>query len=98
MAHVRVGSYRVKLPRTKAGRRVLGGSLVAGGVLSFLPVLGLWMLPVGLVVLSHDSAGVRRFRRVSEVRVIRWWRSRGQAGPIDTRKEKGPGEPGPKFG
>jgi hypothetical protein len=76
MAHVKFGSYKVKLPRTKTGRRVLGGSLVAGSALWFLPVLGLWMLPAGLIVLSVDSAGVRRFRRVNEVRVIRWWRSR----------------------
>jgi hypothetical protein len=76
MAHVKVGGYKVKLPRTKTGRRVLGGSLIAGSAFWFLPVLGLWMLPAGLVVLSHDSAKVRRFRRVNEVRVTRWWRSR----------------------
>src|SRR5262245_33715004 len=76
MSHVRVGGFRVKLPRSKGGRQALGGALVAGGALSFLPVLGLWMLPAGLLVLSVDSPRVRRFRRVNEVRVVRWWRSR----------------------
>ena len=28
--------------------------LVAGGTLSFLPVLGLWMLPLGLVLFAQD--------------------------------------------
>ena len=28
--------------------------LVAGGFLSFLPVLGLWMLPLGLVLFAQD--------------------------------------------
>jgi hypothetical protein len=54
--------------------------LVAGSALSVLPVFGLWMLPAGLLVLSVDSAKVRRFRRVNEVKVVRWWRSR-QEGP-----------------
>jgi hypothetical protein len=41
--------------------------------------LGLWMLPAGLLVLSVDSPRVRRFRRVNEVRVVRWWRTRRAA-------------------
>ena len=28
--------------------------LVVGGVLSFLPVLGLWMLPLGLILIAQD--------------------------------------------
>lgn len=76
MAQVRVGKMRVKLPRSKNGRRALGGALVAGSALSILPVFGLWMLPAGLLVLSVDSPRVRRFRRVNEVKVVRWWRSR----------------------
>jgi hypothetical protein len=37
------------------------------------------MLPAGLLVLSVDSPRVRRFRRVNEVRVVRWWRTRRAA-------------------
>lgn len=28
--------------------------LVVGGVFSFLPILGLWMLPLGLVLIAQD--------------------------------------------
>jgi hypothetical protein len=80
MSHVRVGKIRVKVPRSKTGRRALGGALVAGSTLWFLPVLGLWMLPAGLLVLSVDSPRVRRFRRVNEVRAVRWWRARQTKG------------------
>ncbi|HMM13529.1 MAG TPA: hypothetical protein PKA57_02805 [Parvibaculum sp.] len=53
-------------------RRVTGAALVGGGVLGFLPVLGFWMLPLGVVVLSVDSHPVRRVRRRTEV----WWARR----------------------
>jgi hypothetical protein len=79
MAHVKVGRYRVKLPKSKVARRALGGGLVAGSALSILPVFGLWMLPAGLLVLSVDSPRVRRFRRVQEIKVVRWWRARRAA-------------------
>ncbi len=32
----------------------VGLLLIVGGVFSILPVLGLWMLPLGLVLLSED--------------------------------------------
>jgi hypothetical protein len=86
MTHARFGSFRVRLPRSVAGRRVLGAGLVAGGALSFLPVLGIWMLPLGLVVLSADSKSVRRLRRRSDVVVMRWWRAK--------QRKAGPGKKG----
>ena len=98
MSHLKLGRYKLKLPQSKTGRRALGGALIAGGVLSFLPVLGLWMLPAGLVVLSADSHRVRRLRRAGEVRAVRWWRARRQRPGSAEQNEKGPGEPGPKFG
>ena len=88
MAHARFGSFRVKLPSSVAGRRVLGAGLVAGGALSFLPVLGIWMLPLGLVVLSTDSKRVRRLRRRSDVVVMRWWRAKQRK--ADPGKKGGP--------
>lgn len=66
----KIGPFR--LPRSKLGRRSLGVSLCLGGVLGFLPVVGFWMLPLGMVVLSHDSARLRRARRRSVV----WWKRR----------------------
>jgi hypothetical protein len=32
---------------------------ILGGVFSILPVLGLWMLPVGLALLSEDIPGLK---------------------------------------
>lgn len=37
----------------------LGVSLCFAGMLSILPVFGLWMLPVGLLVLSEDVPWLR---------------------------------------
>jgi hypothetical protein len=31
-----------------------GGLLVCGGLFGFLPVLGFWMLPLGLILLADD--------------------------------------------
>ena len=42
--------------------------LIAGGFLSILPILGLWMLPLGLVLLSEDIEPLRR----ATGRVLAW--------------------------
>ncbi|MCE2563814.1 hypothetical protein [Komagataeibacter sp. FNDCF1] len=55
-------------PGRAALRFVLGSLLIIGGVLSFLPVLGLWMLPLGVILLSED---VPLFRRAS-ARMLEW--------------------------
>jgi hypothetical protein len=34
--------------------------LVVGGLFSFLPVLGLWMLPLGLIIISQDLTFLQR--------------------------------------
>lgn len=67
-----LGTFRIRLPESRWMRTVIGILLVVGGLLGFLPVLGFWMLPLGLLVLSHDSAYVRRQRR----RLAVWWASR----------------------
>ncbi len=41
-------------------RWVLGLSLMFGGVLWFLPILGVWMIPLGLLVLAPDFKWARR--------------------------------------
>jgi len=35
-------------------RFILAGVLTLGGVLSFLPLFGLWMLPLGLLLIAQD--------------------------------------------
>ena len=67
-----IGPVRVPMPRSRAGRITTGVLLVCGGTLGFLPILGFWMVPLGLLVLSHDLPAVRRKRR----RVALWWARR----------------------
>ena len=52
-------------------RMGLGILLVIAGILGFLPVLGFWMIPLGLLILSHDLPTVRRWRRRLAVRLGR---------------------------
>lgn len=80
MAAVRFGRRKLHIPGPPLVRIVLGIVLICGGILGFLPILGFWMLPLGVVVLSVDLHPVRRVRRRVEV----WW----------GRKRKGKGENG----
>jgi hypothetical protein len=41
-------------------RLLVSFALIAGGALSFLPVLGLWMLPLGLIIVSQDLVFLQR--------------------------------------
>ncbi len=75
MAFVRVGHTKIKLPGSPLVRQGMGVGLLAGGVLGFLPVLGFWMIPLSLVVLSVDNPPIRRSRRKIEV----WWGRRKKA-------------------
>jgi len=69
---VKLAGYSMPLPASRIARIMLGIVLVLGGFLSFLPVLGIWMLPLGLIVLSVDFAIVRRWRRRFDL----WWAKR----------------------
>jgi hypothetical protein len=60
---VRIGSYTLPLPRSRILRIVIGVLLMIGGLFSFLPILGVWMIPLGMLVLSVDVPVVRRWRR-----------------------------------
>jgi hypothetical protein len=55
-------------PSSRWVRLPAGALLVVGGVLSFLPVLGIWMLPLGLALLAEDVPGLRSQRS----RVLDW--------------------------
>ncbi len=72
---MKLGNWTLRLPRARWARIGLGVGLIIGGVLGFLPVLGFWMIPVGVLVLSQDIASVRRFRRKVEL----WWARRRRA-------------------
>jgi len=45
--------------------------LVIGGLLAFLPVLGIWMLPLGLLLLAVDIPALQPFIAGLMVRVRR---------------------------
>ena len=60
------------MPRSKLLRVLIGIALVVLGIFGFLPILGFWMIPLGLLVLSYEFHAVRRRRR----RLAVWWERR----------------------
>ena len=87
--YITFSGKQIPLPASRLVRITLGILLVIGGLLGFLPVLGFWMVPLGLIVLSVDLAIVRRQRR----RLAVWWgrrRAREQK-PVTADPEAGPG-------
>ena len=74
---VRIGRFSLELPRNRFVRISLGIALViAGGLFGFLPILGYWMVPLGLLVLASDSAVIRRLNRRAVVAIVGWWKGR----------------------
>ena len=47
--------------------------LIIGGLLSFLPVLGIWMLPLGLLLLAQDVPFLKRPTSRAMIRLERRW-------------------------
>ena len=71
---IRLFGRTIRLPRSKPARIAIGVVLVVLGLFGFLPVLGFWMIPLGLLVLSYEFTTVRRWRRRM---IVRWGRWRG---------------------
>ena len=67
-----LGQWRLSLPKSRPARVAIGSGLIICGILGFLPVLGFWMVPLGIVVLSQDIPAARRMRRRFSV----WWARR----------------------
>lgn len=55
-------------------RGLIGCLLILGGLFSFLPVLGIWMLPLGIILLAHDIPILKRPVGRMLVRAERLWR------------------------
>jgi hypothetical protein len=72
MAKIKFGNRSVELPNNRIVRIAIGTLLIIFGILGFLPLLGFWMIPLGLVVLSIDIPIVRRWRRQAQVRLGQW--------------------------
>lgn len=74
MTTLKFGNRTISLPGSRLARICIGIVLVLCGIVGFLPVVGFWMIPLGLIVLSVDLPWVRRLRRGATVRLFRWMR------------------------
>jgi len=72
MAQIKIAGRTFELPKSRLLRIAIGVVLILLGVVGFLPILGFWMIPLGLFVLSIDIPAVRRWRRHLEVRIGHW--------------------------
>ncbi len=63
-------------PDRRALRVAVAILLIAASLFWFLPILGLWMLPLGLLLLAEDCPPLRR--RLVQVlqRIELWWEAR----------------------
>jgi hypothetical protein len=80
----------LRKPASRWARIPAGLLLILGGFLAILPVFGLWMLPLGLMLLADDIPPLRRFRdRVLgwlEGRRPNWFAAAGRATGAETRR------------
>lgn len=70
---------RLRLPSAVVWRLLAAFLLMLGGIFSFLPVLGIWMLPLGFLLLAYDVPILKRpaaWCLVQGQALIRRWRRR----------------------
>lgn len=65
---MRVAVRWLRRPSSRWARIPIGVLLIIGGLLSFLPGLGVWKLPLGLALLAEDVPPLRRARE----RILDW--------------------------
>jgi hypothetical protein len=74
----------LRKPASRWARLPAGILLILGGFLAILPVFGLWMLPLGLMLLADDIPPLRRVRDRAldwlERRRPHWFATAGRAG------------------
>lgn len=58
--HLRGAARWLRKPSSRWVRIIAGPLLIVGGFLSILPLFGLWMLPLGVILLSEDIPVLRR--------------------------------------
>ena len=68
---IRVGKYRIPVPKSRTGRMGLGTVLVLLGFVPGPP--GPAAIPIGLTMLTIDNPRGRRWRRITIVRLGRRW-------------------------
>ena len=65
---------RLRGPRSRIVRIPVALFLIACGLLGFLPIVGFWMLPIGLVLLAEDLP----FLRSPAQKMMAWVEARRQ--------------------
>ncbi|MFC0239674.1 hypothetical protein [Rhodopseudomonas telluris] len=78
----------LRKPSSKYVRLPLGVLLVGGGLLSFLPVLGLWMLPLGLVLIAQDVPALEKPTARSLGWLERKWLERQRSKEVDVTQQR----------
>lgn len=66
----------IRKPSSRWLRIPIGILLIIGGLFGFLPVLGIWMIPVGLFLIAEDFPPLQKLMRRISVTVETWWRRR----------------------
>ncbi|WP_170332837.1 hypothetical protein [Ruegeria arenilitoris] len=64
-SRLRPALNRIRRTVPRGWRIVVGILLMIGGVFGFLPILGFWMIPLGIMVAAMDINLYRRWRRQS---------------------------------
>ena len=78
---VRRATEWLRRPGAGWARVPLAAVLILGGAVGFLPVLGFWMLPVGILLLAEDIPVLKRPTLRALGAVQGWWdRRRGHRG------------------
>jgi hypothetical protein len=74
---------RLRKPRARMLRLVLGALFIVAGLLWFLPVVGIECLPIGLLLVAQDVPVLRRpvgrmtlYLLDKWARVRKWWKTR----------------------
>jgi hypothetical protein len=77
----------LRKPASRWARIPAGVLLIIGGCLAILPVFGLWMFPLGLMLLADDIPPLRRARDRAvdwlERRRATWFAAAGRLGPTE---------------
>ena len=74
----------IRRPTSRLVRIPLGIVLILGGIFSFLPILGVWMLPLGLFLIALDLPFLQ-----GPLNRVTLWAQRKWAGWQRNRKKKG---------
>ena len=72
----------LRKPSSFAVRLVVALLLILGGIFSFLPVLGLWMLPLGLLFIAQDVPILQK----PLVRALAWVEAKWEQLKVKWRK------------